>query len=151
MLRRALVKRVRSTKKYREGGIAGALEELSSAAQQLFRPFDRDVIPYTPELRSISPDMPSDFAELAFELGLRAVSSSGATQAPELQGSGTQSFLLLHALDLIDKSLFGVDFGWTKAIVWGIEEPESFLHAGLRSQFAADLLRFAGGISARYS
>lgn len=143
VLRRALVKRVRSTKKYREGGVAGALAELSAAAKKLFQPLERDVVPFTPELRSVSPDMPSDFAELAFDLGVRGVSGSGAAHPPELQGSGTQSFLLLHALDLVDKSLFGVDFGWTKAVVWAIEEPESFLHAGLRSQFATDLLRFA--------
>ncbi len=145
VLRRALVKRVRATKKYREGGVAGALEELSSAAKKLFQPLERDVVPFTPELRSVSPDIPSDFAELAFDLGLRGVSGSGAAHPPELQGSGTQSFLLLHALDLVDKSLFGVDFGWTKAVVWAIEEPESFLHAGLRSQFATDLLGFAQG------
>lgn len=88
VLRRALVKRVRSTKKYREGGVAGALEELSSVAGQLFQPLESDVVPYTPELRSVSPDIPTDFAELAFELGLRVVSGSGAPHPGCVPSSG---------------------------------------------------------------
>ena len=38
----------------------------------------------------------------------------------------------------------GQHFGWKKASLWAFEEPESFLHAGLRSRFAQDLAEYAG-------
>src|SRR5262249_23656710 len=96
------------------------------------------------ELSAVSPEIPSDFADLAFQLGLAAVTSSGLRQPPDLQGSGTQSYLLYQVLNLIDNSAFEVDFGWTKGIVWAIDEPQSFLHAGLRTRLAEDLAAFAG-------
>ncbi|WP_296607196.1 AAA family ATPase, partial [Nocardioides sp.] len=64
-------------------------------------------------------------------------------RSPEYEGSGAQSFMLLHILDLADRTRRGGGFGWVQASVWAIEEPESFLHAGLRAQFSSDVANYA--------
>jgi hypothetical protein len=143
-LRRAINRRVRSRSAFRTGGVQEALDDLGAVTTEMLSELSLQIASHSPELAGVAPDIPKDFAELAFQLGLTTVTSSGLRQAPDLQGSGTQSYLLFHVLDLVDRSAFEVDFGWTKAVVWAIEEPESFLHAGLRTRLAEDLAAFAG-------
>jgi energy-coupling factor transporter ATP-binding protein EcfA2 len=142
-LRRAINRRVRYRNAFKTGNVQEALNDVGQVARELLAEVSRHVTSSSPELSDISPEIPSDFAELAFQLGIQAVTESGVRQAPDLQGSGTQSYLLHQVLNLIDNSAFEVDFGWTKAVIWAIEEPESFLHAGLRTKLAEDLLKFA--------
>lgn len=87
--------------------------------------------------------LPSDFADLAFSLALTATSSTGAHQPTDVQGSGTQSYVLFHLLALLDSIERGAGSGWRQSSLWAIEEPESFLHASLRRRLADDLRRFA--------
>lgn len=91
---------------------------------------------------SISATLPDDFADLLFDVGVSAI-SGGESRAPEFEGSGAQSFMLLHILDLADRTRRAGGFGWVQASVWALEEPESFLHAGLRAQFSTDLATYA--------
>jgi hypothetical protein len=91
---------------------------------------------------TISANLPADFADLVFDVGVNAI-SAGVARAPEFEGSGAQSFMLLHILDLADRTRRSGGFGWIQASVWAIEEPESFLHAGLRAQFSTDLAAYA--------
>lgn len=137
-LRRALVKRFRGRTTFRKG-----LRDLQKVAAGMLSELSEEVSRSAPELGALSLDIPTEFAELAFKLGLSTTSASGVRQPPELQGSGTQSFLLIHVLDLLDQAMFEVGFGWTKGVLWAIEEPESYLHSGLRAQVAEDLARFS--------
>jgi hypothetical protein len=90
----------------------------------------------------IIPELPGDFADLVFDVGINAL-TSGEARPPAYEGSGAQSFMLLHILDLADRTRRAGGFGWVQASVWALEEPESFLHAGLRARFSADLFDFA--------
>ncbi|MEV6640263.1 AAA family ATPase [Amycolatopsis sp. NPDC051371] len=91
---------------------------------------------------TIDSALPEDFGELAFEVAIKSV-SNGIGRSPDLEGSGTQSFILLHFLNLIDRVSRQRAFGWVQASIWAMEEPESFLHSGLRAKFAADLDAYA--------
>lgn len=142
-LRRAINRRVRARTAFRTGGVQDALDDLGEVTTEILADLSKQVSAHSPEITGIAPDIPKDFAELAFQLGISTVTESGLRQAPDLQGSGTQSYMLYHVLDLVDRSAFEVDFGWTKAVVWAIEEPESFLHAGLRTRLAEDLASFS--------
>lgn len=142
-LRTAMNRRVRRRAAFRKGNMQEALDELGKVATEMLAGLSHRIAAHSSELSEVVPTIPNDFAELAFQLGLETVTSTGVLQAPELQGSGTQSYILFHLLDLIDNSVFEGDFGWTKAVVWAVEEPESFLHAGLRTRLAQDLLGFS--------
>ncbi len=145
-LRRAINRRVRARAAFRGGGVDEARQDLGSVTQELFEGLSESVVRYTPELSAVSADIPHDFADLAFQLGFSPVTSQGTSQPTILQGSGTQSFLLLHVLDLVDQSAFEVDFGWTKAVVWaidgnGVPPPRDVA----KIQFASDLAGFSDG------
>lgn len=59
-----------------------------------------------------------------------------------LHGSGVQSILAYAILHSIDTSFSGT-FGWRKGAIWAVEEPESFLHAGLQQELARLLATYA--------
>jgi hypothetical protein len=141
-LRPKLVNRLRRTKAYKDGGVDASIGALAEVAAAMFKPIEAGVSPGGTG-RRIVPDIPSDFAELAFQVGLNTLTESGSVQPTELQGSGTQSIILLHVLHLLDSTMREQGFGWKQYTVWAMEEPESFLHAGLRTQFAEDLRRFS--------
>jgi hypothetical protein len=142
-LRSTLLRRLQMTKAYKEAGVPAAMMALHKVAEDVFAPLSASVRAGAQQLSSIGADLPTNFTELAFQVGINAVSSTGSVQQPALQGSGTQSFLLLHVLALLDKASRGQMFGWRQSSVWALEEPESFLHAGLRTRFAEDVRRFA--------
>lgn len=141
-LRGALVSRLQKTKEYKSGDVSELLLAMSRLADTLFSDVSAAV---TEGIRGLTlkSDLPSDFADLAFDLAVRSVDSSGHAREPELEGSGTQQFMFLHLLDLADRTARGVGFGWLQGHVWAIEEPESFLHSGLRQRFATDLLNYS--------
>ncbi|WP_338836934.1 ATP-dependent nuclease [Gordonia polyisoprenivorans] len=118
------------------------LTYLTSAADQMFEPVSRSVTKGIEGL-AVSAAVPQDLGDLAFELGLNAISGSDIVHDLNQEGSGAQSFTLLHFLDLQDGAARKRSFGWVQASIWGLEEPESFLHAGLRTRFADDLRRYA--------
>lgn len=141
-LRKALLMNLRRTKVYKDAGVAAAMSGLSDVAKNMLSDTSRKVSVGNLG-REISADLPAEFTDLAFQIALQTVTPSGL-EPTELQGSGTQSFTLLHVLDLLDRTERGQQFGWKKASIWAIEEPESFLHAGLRARFAQDLADYAG-------
>ena len=141
VLRPSLVTNLSRTKEFQEGGVTKALEALSRVATAMLQQTSDSIAAGSG--RKVAVDVPADFADLAFQVALQTV-TAGGLQPTELQGSGTQSFTLLHVLDLLDRAQRGRGFGWTKGNVWAIEEPESFLHAGLRARFAQDLFKYAG-------
>ena len=142
-LQQTLMSRLRKTKAYHEGRLQDTMGALQKVAADMLGGLSADVAKGTGQLQGIGADVPKDFSELAFRLALNAISTSGTVQPPELQGSGTQTFILLHVLALLDTTLRGQGFGWRQSSVWAFEEPESFLHAGLRARLAEDLRRLA--------
>ncbi|WP_415676904.1 AAA family ATPase [Tsukamurella hominis] len=93
--------------------------------------------------RTLKSALPTDFADLAFDLAIRSIDPDGHARSPELEGSGTQQFMFLHLLNLADRTARGAGFGWLQGHIWAIEEPESFLHAGLRQRYATDLFAYS--------
>ncbi len=80
---------------------------------------------------AVAANLPADFADLVFTFGVTAITEGDSTRrTPEYEGSGAQSYMLLHILNLVDKTRRAGNFGWVQASVWAVEEPESFLHAG---------------------
>lgn len=140
-LRSALVQRLRSTSVYKKTSVNDLLHELSAIGGRMFGDVSKQIENGLPGT-TISASLPADFADLVFDVGVNAI-TSGRARPPEFEGSGAQSFLLLHILDLADRTRRAGGFGWVQASVWAIEEPESFLHAGLRAQFSTDLARYA--------
>ncbi|AGT93589.1 hypothetical protein BH686_18970 [Rhodococcus erythropolis] len=114
------------------------LEHLTSAANQMFEPASISVSQGIKGL-SISAAVPQDLGDLAFDLGMNAIAGADIVHDLTQEGSGAQAFTLLHFLNLQDGAARKRSFGWVQASIWGMEEPESFLHAGLRTRFADDL------------
>lgn len=141
-LRGTLVQRLRSTSAYRKTAVNDLLRELASIGDRMFGDVSDQLARGLPGT-TISANLPEDFADLVFDVGVNAI-TAGNARPPELEGSGAQSFMLLHILDLADRTRRAGGFGWVQASVWAIEEPESFLHAGLRAQFSTDLANYAG-------
>jgi len=143
-LRGTLVQRLRSTAAFKKTSVDNLLAELAAIGQRMFGDVSDQLgrgLPGT----TISASLPRDFADLIFDVGVNAI-TAGEARAPELEGSGAQSFMLLHILDLADRTRRAGGFGWVQASVWAIEEPESFLHAGLRAQFSSDLAEYAAQV-----
>lgn len=141
-LRNALVSRLQKTKEYKSGDVGELLLAMSRLADTLFSDVSNAVRDGIRGL-TLKSDLPTDFADLAFDLAIRSVDTAGHARDPELEGSGTQQFMFLHLLDLADRTARGAGFGWLQGHIWAVEEPESFLHAGLRQRFATDLLAYS--------
>jgi hypothetical protein len=142
-LRPTLVKRVKQTAAFGQTNVDAAMTEMAKVAEKMFLEMSSRIAAGTKEITSVAADMPDDFADLAFELALRAVSTAGVAQLLERQGSGSQSFILMHLLELLDSAARERGYGWVQQHIWALEEPESFLHAALRSRFAHDLREYA--------
>ncbi|WP_109508042.1 ATP-dependent nuclease [Nocardioides speluncae] len=142
-LRADLVRRLRSTTAYKESNVPDLMAELGRMGGRMFGEAAKAVERGLPST-SIAASLPADFAELVFTVGINAISDSGIARTPDYEGSGAQSFMLLHILDLADRSRRSSGFGWVQASIWAMEEPESFLHAGLRARFSTDLASYAG-------
>lgn len=141
-LRSSLVSRLRSTKAYRESSVDELFTEMRAMGERMFGEVSTAVSRGIPGV-VIDPDLPVDFADLVFNIGLRATTAGEEARLPEFEGSGAQSLLLLHVLNLADRTLRGTGFGWVQASIWAVEEPESYLHAGLKIKFAEDLKAYA--------
>lgn len=141
-LRSTLVARLRATKAYKSSQVNVLLAELGKMGDRMFGEVSANMRRGLPGV-SVTADLPDDFADLVFEIGVRAITDGDQSRPPEFEGSGAQSFMLLHVLDLADRTHRAGGFGWVQGSIWAFEEPESFLHAGLRAQFSTDLRAYA--------
>lgn len=137
-----LVARLRASRAYKDAPMKEVFAELGKMGDRLFDGVSDALARGLPNT-SVTPDLPKDFAELAFSFGVQTISDGANARSPEFEGSGSQSFLLLHTLDLADRTQRAGGFGWVQASIWAMEEPESFLHAGLRARFSGDLRTYA--------
>lgn len=141
-LRSALVARLRSTKAFRDSSVDDLLAELGRMGDRMFGEVSDAMRQGLPNI-GLTADLPRDFADLVFTVGVRAITDGDVARAPEFEGSGAQSFMLLHVLNLADRTRRAAGFGWIQASVWAMEEPESFLHSGLRAQFSTDIRKYS--------
>lgn len=97
VLRPSLVTNLSRTTEFKQGGVSEALEALSRVAGGMLEKTSHRIADGSG--REVAVDVPADFADLAFQIVLQTVTNSGGLQATDLQGSGTQSFTLLHVLE----------------------------------------------------
>lgn len=140
-LRSTMIARLRGSTAYRKSSVESLLTELGKMGDRMFGDLS-DVFSAAIPDTSLEPDLPADFADLLFDVGVRAI-TDGYSRRPEFEGSGVQSYILLHILNLADRTRRAGGYGWVQASIWAIEEPESFLHAGLRAHFSSDLAAYA--------
>lgn len=141
-LRSTLVARLRATKAYKTSQVNDLLAELGRMGDRMFGEVSAAMKRGLPGL-GVTADLPVDFADLVFTIGVSAIADGDEARPPEFEGSGAQSFMLLHVLDLADRTHRAGGFGWVQASIWALEEPESYLHAGLRAQFSTDLRAYS--------
>lgn len=141
-LRGELVARLQSTKEYKASAVDDLMSGLIRMGAGMFDTVSSRVKAGLPHV-TLAPDLPGTFADLAFDVALSSVSDNGVSHTPDLEGSGTQAFMLLHVLDLADRSNRRGSFGWNQGSIWAFEEPESFLHSSLRSRMSQDLVAYA--------
>ena len=141
-IRKNLMTRLQATREYRDSSPDVVMGALERTARRMFDEVSSKIQKGIPGL-SMEPMLPETFADLAFELLLATVSGDDVSRTPELEGSGAQSFMLLHVMDLADRATRGQSFGWVQGAIWAFEEPESYLHSGLRFKYADDLRSLA--------
>lgn len=141
-LRPSLIARFRKTAKYKDLAVNDLMAGLGDAASRMFSGPGERVSQGLPGLQ-LQADVPEDFGDLVFELALAAVRSGHEPRSVDSEGSGAQAYALLHMLDMADSARRGSTFGWVKASIWALEEPESFLHYELKARYAEELAAYA--------
>jgi predicted ATPase len=142
-LRDVLVRRLGQKAK----GAKSAFEAISKTSETLIRALSnrfQEALPYAGEVRLATP---SSWAEMVFTFGYR-LSQGDIELSDTVQGSGTQSLLMLETLYLIDRDYFQ-KFGWRQAAIWAVEEPESSLHSSLEARVALYLAGIASDLGSR--
>jgi predicted ATPase len=132
-LRDALIRRLAKRAK----GSEEAFEAIRETSASMIRAMSDRVRSLHPDAAAVRLATPTSWSEMVFAFGY-LLSQQGAELEDYLQGSGIQSVLMLETLLLIDQDYFQ-KFGWRQASIWGIEEPESSLHASLEVQIATFL------------
>jgi predicted ATPase len=123
-----------------------AVKGIAEVAADMMKPIRLAMEQATGEVADVELATPSDWRDLAWGFGLKMRGPQGQSFETLLHGSGLQSVLAYHVLHAIDTSFSG-SFGWRKGAVWALEEPESFLHAGLQGELARAFTDYATGES----
>lgn len=129
------------------GGTAefdAVLREMADAGQSLMRPLAETLTASTTRIEALELETPTDWAEVAWSIGLKLRSKGSRSLDLAMHGSGHQTFLAYVLLAYLD-TRFGQRFGWHQATIWALEEPESFLHADLENQLASYLVSLTSG------
>lgn len=147
-VRSELLARLKKRKAYQEYQKRSGEElfnELGQVARDIVEPITERLIQGTPVVQSVELETPSEFSDLAWDFALRLETPGGESFESLLQGSGTQAHLMYLLLDLVDNS-YGRTFGWRQAVIWALEEPESYLHSDLQVR-VAEFIRTRSGTS----
>jgi len=115
---------------------------LSQLAGQAIRPIAQALTEASGEIESIELDIAQRLDELVFIFGYFMKITGGDRLPATLQGSGVQAHLAYQVIHFLDTS-FGQYFGNRQTVIWGVEEPESFLHTRLEYYLAQFLLERA--------
>jgi hypothetical protein len=130
-----LLAKLRRSKNVKREDVATLFEELRSLSSEFVRPIARELQNAAENIEKLDLSTPADLGELLFSFAPRLTVRRGETFNALFHGSGIQSLLTLLILRYLD-SRFSAKFGWYQATIWGIEEPESFLHQDLEYQVA---------------
>jgi predicted ATPase len=127
-------------------GKRGVLEEevvteIANVASELMEPIQTAMASITGEVAGVELSTPADWREVVWAFGMKLRGSQSQAFEALLHGSGIQSVLAYNILHAIDTSFSG-SFGWRKGAIWALEEPESFLHAGLQEELARALVEY---------
>jgi predicted ATP-dependent endonuclease of OLD family len=139
-----LLAKLRRSKNVKREDVATLFEELRSLSSEFVRPIARELQNAAENIEQVDLSTPADLGELLFSFAPRLKVRRGETFNALFHGSGIQSYLTLLILRYLD-SRFSGKFGWHQATIWGIEEPESFLHQDLEYQ-VAQLLSETGNL-----
>lgn len=109
-------------------------DSIKSISEKLISKFSGRITGLNLGIKNISLSTPQTWADMVYSFGYN-LSDGNFEMSDALQGSGTQSLLMLETLYLIDKDFFQ-QFGWKQASIWAVEEPESSLHTSMEAQVA---------------
>jgi hypothetical protein len=140
-IRRLLVSRLGKRK---GASPASMIKSIASIAAEVMDPVREAMEEATGSVGEVELSTPADWKEIAWAFGLKLKGAQSEAFDALLHGSGVQSVLgynILHAVD----TFFGDAFGWQKGAIWALEEPESFLHAGLQAELARSFSSYATG------
>lgn len=153
-LQRNLVRRLRSVLSRRRGRTAGGDDEvdltptreifatLGQIANRMTDPIAQALTEASGEIESVELDTAEGFDDVTIISGYAMKIAGGDRLSAELQGSGVQAHLAYQMIHFLDTS-FGQYFGNRQTVIWGTEEPESFLHTRLEYYVAQFLLERA--------
>ena len=130
-----LLTKLRRSKKVRQEQVVTLFEELQSLSSEFVRPIAQELQTAAETIEKVDLSTPANLGELLFSFAPRLKIQRGETFNALFHGSGIQSLLTLLILRYLD-SRFSARFGWHQATIWGIEEPESFLHQDLEYRVA---------------
>lgn len=107
-----------------------AFKTMASVAEKLIEESVTIIRKAAPELHDAVLATPESITDVAFPLTIALQTRDDIARDTRVHGSGHQSLLSYSLLHLVDSS-FQSKFGWHQGTIWGIEEPESFLHEEL--------------------
>jgi energy-coupling factor transporter ATP-binding protein EcfA2 len=120
------------------------VKSISAVAGELMQPVAEVMQKATGEVANVELTTPADWRELVWTFGMQLRGPQTQPFDALLHGSGVQSVLAYSILHAIDTSFSG-SFGWRKGAIWAVEEPESFLHAGLQEELSRLLVEYSAG------
>jgi predicted ATP-dependent endonuclease of OLD family len=130
-----LLTKLRRSKNVKQDQVSTLFEELQSLSGEFVRPIAQELQSAAEDIEEVGLSTPANLGELLFSFAPRLKVRRGETFNALFHGSGIQSLLTLLILRYLD-SRFSARFGWHQATIWGIEEPESFLHQDLEHRVA---------------
>ena len=144
-LQRNLLCRLRSVWKRKSktgSGIEEIFTTLTELSGNITRPISQALTEASDEIESVELETSKGFDEVTFTFGYSMRIAGGDKLPATVQGSGVQAHLAYQMIHFLDTSFY-LHFGNRQTVMWGVEEPESFLHTQLEYYLARFLLERA--------
>ncbi len=151
-LQRNLLRRLRSVWKRKSktgSGIEEIFTTLTELSGNITRPISQALTEASDEIESVELETSKGFDEVTFTFGYSMRIAGGDKLPATVQGSGVQAHLAYQMIHFLDTSFY-LHFGNRQTVIWGVEEPESFLHTQLEYYLARFLLERATSESDRF-
>ena len=128
---------------------ANLFEQMRTSVQQaasaMFGDLEDKVKKTLSNVSKLQAGLPENWLTWVKDLGFRFTTHSGGIVDEQAQGAGAQSYLFLLLLCFIAKHTRSYRFGWRQGEIWGIEEPEIYMHYSLAEQCARLLQEVSDG------
>lgn len=128
---------------------ANLFEQMRTSVQQaastMFGDLEDKVKKTLSNVSKLQAGLPENWLTWVKDLGFRFTTHSGGIVDEQAQGAGAQSYLFLLLLCFIAKHTRSYGFGWRQGEIWGIEEPEIYMHNSLAEQCAKLLQEVSDG------